>query len=64
MSLQQVLPLTLIGYVAAAVASRIDPLDGGNHAMPIIYMGIAMQGMGILVSLLVSFSITYSSLDQ
>lgn len=53
MAIQQVLPLTLVGYAAATVASHIDPLHGHHIAIPIIYMGIAMQGMGILVSLLV-----------
>lgn len=54
MSVQQVLPLTLVGYAAAMVASHIDPGTGSYIAMPILYMGIAIQGMGILVSLLVS----------
>ncbi|KAL0640081.1 hypothetical protein Q9L58_000909 [Maublancomyces gigas] len=52
MSVQQVLPLTLVGYAAAMVASHIDPGTGSYIAMPILYMGIAIQGMGILVSLL------------
>ncbi|PUU76514.1 voltage-dependent anion channel [Tuber borchii] len=48
---QTVLPLTLVGYAAATVAAHISTRD--HHiAMPIIYMGIAFQGMGILVSLL------------
>lgn len=55
MSVQQVLPLTLVGYAAAMVVSHIDPGTGSYIAMPILYMGIAIQGMGILVSLLVSF---------
>lgn len=54
MSVQQVLPLTLVGYAAAAVVSHIDPGTGKHIAIPIIYTGIAIQGMGILVSLLVS----------
>ncbi|RPB03838.1 hypothetical protein L873DRAFT_1668938 [Choiromyces venosus 120613-1] len=46
-----VLPLTLVGYAAATVAAHISTND--HHiAMPILYMGIAFQGMGILVSLL------------
>lgn len=53
MTVQQVLPLTLVGYAAAMVVSHIDPGTGSYIAMPILYMGIAIQGMGILVSLLV-----------
>lgn len=60
MSVQQVLPLTLVGYAAAMVVSHIDPTTGSHIAMPILYMGIAIQGMGILVSLLVSFKFHYS----
>lgn len=56
--MQQVLPLTLVGYAAAMVVSQIDPSTGSHIAMPILYMGIAIQGMGILVSLLVSSSLT------
>ncbi|CUS11853.1 unnamed protein product [Tuber aestivum] len=48
---QTVLPLTLVGCVAATVAAHIS-IHNHHIAMPIIYMGIAVQGMGILVSLL------------
>ncbi|KAG0642263.1 voltage-dependent anion channel [Tuber brumale] len=48
---QTVLPLTLVGYAAATVAAHISTHDH-RIAMPIIYMGIAFQGMGIFVSLL------------
>jgi len=40
-----------VGYAAAAVAAHISTHDH-RIAIPIIYMGIAFQGMGIFVSLL------------
>lgn len=47
-----IIPLTLVGYAAAAVVAHIKASDA-RLATPIIFSGIVVQGMGILVSLLV-----------
>lgn len=54
MTIQQILPLTLVGYAASTVVSHIDPISGHHLAMPILYTATAVQGMGALLGLIVS----------
>lgn len=56
MAIQQILPLTLVGYAASTVVSHIDPIRGHHLAMPILYTATAVQGMGALLGLIVRFS--------
>ncbi|KAH0606445.1 uncharacterized protein H6S33_004106 [Morchella sextelata] len=52
MAIQQILPLTLVGYAASTVVSHIDPISGHHLAMPILYTATAVQGMGALLGLI------------
>lgn len=52
-SLMPTLPLLLAGPTAATVLAHMDPLKHHRHAaLGIMAFGVALQGMGVLVSLL------------